>query len=346
MRTPLTWIEKVVGLFVVLILALFAAALFYTAQRHRLFQLKRPFEVFANYDKGYGLKVGAPVVINDVDGGVVTDVKLVRAERVQVVNEEQKKLGTLVRVTIRVEDDFAEFLGYRTKANVVRPPIGSSSIELLSEGPPGSLRLGATIESMVEESLFEKLAKVRDDIFAVREQILRTLQDLQKIIENVRITTDALARGEGTIGRAIEDPAMSEDVAASIREARAMIEHLRAVAENANGASGRIPAISREAQGLVEDARAAVRKVDASLAELPAIVSSLERVLAEVEKIAANFREASGGAPELVRKADRGLLEANRLIQAAQKNFLIRGGLPERRPPESGAEIPPRGGSR
>src|SRR5262245_30378537 len=76
MRTPITWIEKVTGFFVLLIIALLVAALFVTAQRHNVFGFYEAHEVDLYLKTGYGLKKGSPVVLADVEVGVVNDLYL------------------------------------------------------------------------------------------------------------------------------------------------------------------------------------------------------------------------------------------------------------------------------
>jgi hypothetical protein len=46
-------------------------------------------------------------------------------------------------------------------------------------------------------------------------------------------------------------------------------------------------------------------------------------------------------APDLVRKVDASLDEAQRLLQAAQRNFLLRGSLPARLPRPTDAVVRP-----
>ncbi len=340
MKTPLTWIEKVVGIFVVVILALFVAALFATARRHDLFQLTKPFEIHAFLKQGYDLQVGAPVVLNGVSAGAVTAVRLVsEAER------DPRFFDRMVRVTIRVEREFTDFLSPKTTALVERPPIGSPRIVLQSDPKHrvhGRLEPGAYIEASSEESLAEKLAAIRGDVEAVKEDVLKTLRDLQAIIANVKQSTDAIAAGTGPLGRAIHDPALAEEIAAGVRAARETLEELRAMAADLRGPARET---ARESEALVRDLRATVARVERSIDPIPDVIASVDRTLRHVEELAANLREASAGVPEVVRKADRGLEEANRAIEAAQKSFLLRGNLPPRPAIETEAEAFPRPGA-
>lgn len=346
MRTPLTWIEKTVGLFVVLILALLATALFFTARRHSMFQLRKPFEIFTFLDTGRGLKTGAPVKINEVEAGVVTAVEIVPEGK-----RDPKHFDKMVRVTIRVESEYPQFLSRKTRA-IVKPPVPAvEPAHIVLESDPrdrasGRLDAGAVIDAEVEPSIFEKLAGIKEDVAAVKDDVLKTLRDIQGIIANVKESTDAIATGRGAIGRAIHDTALGDDVASSVATLRAALEELRALAANARTASEPVTATAQDARALVADVRAAVAKVDRAVEPLPGVIASAERALRDVEVMVRNLREASGGIPEIVRKADRGLEETNRTIEAAQKSFLLRGNLPPRPAAASEAEALPRAGGR
>lgn len=364
MRTPLTWIEKVVGVFVVAVLALLATTLFVTAQKHNVFNLRQPYEIKMFLKAGYGLKTGSPVKIQEVDAGVVTTVKLSHeSERDQHVEHFDRN----VLVILRLNGDFPDFLSVSTTAIVKQNPLSGSSIELQTDPKYlqnkgqqdaahhklfAEFRNGKWVETRVaeidaeaEDSLFDKLAKIKDDVASVKDKVIQTLDDLTTIIQNVRGMTQGIEDQEGVIGRTIHDTEMAYEISRALANARVITEDLKVVAANASRASEPVPAAAEEAKELVKDARGAVQKADRALEPLPAVVASVERALADVEVLVRNLREASSGIPEIARKADRGLAETTRTIEAAQRSFLLRGNLPERPAVPSESEALPRGGA-
>jgi hypothetical protein len=83
------------------------------------------------------------------------------------------------------------------------------------------------------------------------------------------------------------------------------------------------------------------RAASAALEDLPAILEVTERTLALAEELTRDLRAASRYAPELARKVDASIEEANRLVDAAQRSVLLRGALPERSRPRTEAEVRP-----
>lgn len=348
MTTPLTWMEKVVGLFVLLIVLLLSAALFVTAQRRRIFEFEKPLVVKTIVERGYELKPGAPVLINEVEAGSVSDVALADDGR--------------VILTIRVEGRFKQHVGKparevgdaRGSAVIVdRPPIGSPKINIISAHPEERFPLEkfpeeVYLDATVPPSVIDKFAGVTDDIGAVKNQVIKTLEDVAAIIENIRATTEPIAAGRGTVGTLIHDEEMARSVTQMVKDARDVTANLKAVTDD-------LRAVSAEArprvEGMMTEADVAVRRVgetmktvDALLADVMRLVATVTTALGEAEAIVHNIRLATDGLPEAMRKTDRALAEANRVIDAVKRNILIRGNLEPVAAPAREAEAVPRMG--
>ncbi len=348
MTTPLTWIEKVVGVFVTLILALLAAALFVTAQRRQLFEFEKPLVVKTIVDRGYELKPGASVLINEVEAGSVSDVALADDGR--------------VILTIRVEGRFKQHVGKparevgdaRGSAVIVdRPPIGSPKINITAAHPEERYSLKSFpdevyLDATVPPSVLDKLAGVKDDIGAVKDQVISTLEDVKAIIENVRATTEPLAKGRGTVGKLLHDEEMARSVQQMVADARDLTANLKAVSEDLRAVSAEVKPrahdVLTEVDAAVHQASDTLKTLDALLADVMALVATVTKALGEAEAIVHNIRMATDGLPEIVRKSDRALAEANRVIDSLKRNILIRGNLDPVAAPPREAEAVPRGG--
>src|SRR5262245_61980390 len=185
MRTPIGWFERAVGAFVVVAMVVLVAALFNSARKENFFRFEDPFEVYTFVKKGYGLRTGATVLIRDVEAGVVTDVKLVHTS---TDSKGVVRAGETVQVTMHIFRDFPEFLTTRTRARVPRPPIGSAAIELVADQILGEpLKRKASIDQLEEEpeSLDEKIAKIKDDVKQVKDELVATLRGAQGTIVDI-----------------------------------------------------------------------------------------------------------------------------------------------------------------
>lgn len=334
MRTPVTWIEKVTGLFVLVVLGLLVAGLFVTAQKHNVFGLYESHVLYAYLKGGYELKKGSPVRFADIEAGVVNDLY-----PVELSPYPDRK----VKLELRIEGKFTKFIPEGTKAKIDRQIVGGTRIDLIPptmtanmpEPPP--LPNKAVVEVEVPQSLMEKVASLKEDVATIKEEVVATLRTVQKIVDNVKIVTDGLVTGKGLAGRLLQDEQMGAQVAATLADVRTAVADVKETLKNVRGGSESVPAATTN----VRDATA---KVNALMDELPKIVASLERTLADVEVIVANVREASGAVPEVARKTDKAVSEANRTIEAVQKVPPVSWGMPEQKHPLSEHEALPRGG--
>lgn len=339
MRTPVGRIEVAAGGFLAVVAVLVVLALFGSMRRTNLLDVFRArLVITAIADDAYGASVGSPVKVRDVEVGTVTEVALV---------PEQTASGKPVRIRMRVQPNAAAFLGDQTVAVIVRPPFGSgmppfgtSSIELRSAGT-SPLALGAVIAAEGEDSMVSTFAKLRGDVFAIREQLVTTLQSLSGTLDNMRTLTDGLAHGRGFAGRMLSDEKTADALAALLSDARAATAELRGVASDVKGASAQAPALVRGASETNDEAKKLLARLDKAMDALPTIVASAERTLAAAEQLTGTLQVAASHAPELARKVDSSLDETNRLVEAAQRNFLLRSTLPDRPTLRTGADVRP-----
>src|SRR5688500_4050426 len=101
MRTPITWVEKVVGVFVLLVVVAVVSALFMAARKQNIFGTTKTHVIHTFLETGAGVKEGTPIKLKGVDVGAVTDMKLVELSPVP---------GKLIKVDMLIQDDFWRFL--------------------------------------------------------------------------------------------------------------------------------------------------------------------------------------------------------------------------------------------
>jgi methyl-accepting chemotaxis protein len=106
-------------------------------------------------------------------------------------------------------------------------------------------------------------------------------------------------------------------------------------------ATARAPDLEKGAEQSADELRKTLVRVNQVLDSVPRIVATAERTLATTEELVEQLRVASSYAPELARKADVSIDETNRLVEAAQKNFLIRSTMADRNNPPTESEVRP-----
>jgi ABC-type transporter Mla subunit MlaD len=339
MRTPISRIETITGAFLSAVGALLLIALFVSARRTSLADLFRSgFVITAVTEDGFGAATGSPVKVRDVEVGSVTEVALVNDPRWP---------GKPVRIRMQIQTSAARLLQDQTVARIVRPPFGSgmppfgtSSIDLLTAGT-APLVNASTIQAEGEDSMVSTFAKLRGDVQAIREQFVATLADFSGTLANMRTLTDRMVQGKGIVGRALNDDATAETLDKMLHNASAATDDLRKIAQDMKTATAHAPELAKGAEQTTEELRKVLARVDQVLDSVPRIVATAERTLATTEELVEQLRTASTYAPELARKADVSIDETNRLVEAAQKNFLIRSTMSDRISPPTESEVRP-----
>lgn len=339
MRTPVTRIERATGLFLLIVTMLGVLAVVGAGRRSEIVEVFRAgFVISAVTESAYGAAVGSPVKVHDVEIGSVTSVRLV---------DDPAHPGKPVRITMRLRSSAAKFLKDKTVAVVVEPPLGSgmppfgtSSVLLRSAGDR-PLLAGAVVQAEAQESMVATFAKMSRDVSEMRGQMNAAIGEMGSTFVNLRKLTDALAHGQGLAGRMMTEAQLADDLEGMLKEARAAsIDARRAFSETER--------LTKEMSGFTKDARAATQqgvkvftRVDHALDDVPKLLATTERTMALAEQLVIELRQATRTAPELARKVDVSVEEATRLVEAAQRNFLLRGALPERVTPRTETVVRP-----
>jgi ABC-type transporter Mla subunit MlaD len=327
MTTPVTWIEKVTGLFVLLAAAFLGAVVFISARKHNVLGMAQTHVIHGWLRSGNDLKKGSKVMLYDVESGIV--------DALQIFDDPPERYRDCrVKVTMRIDGEFAPHLFVGTRAVVHKGPEilggGRITLEIPTHTAEADERVplpdGATIDVDVPLSFMEKVASLKGDVEQIKVEVVQTLKDLQKSIENVRVITDGLATGKGVAGRVLQDEGMARDLVDTVGTVKETVAELKETVKNARAATEPVAGVTR--------------RIDE---ELPKVLASVERTLADVEALVANLREASGAAPEIARKADRTMADADRAIQGVERVPPIRWALPDPKPVVSEHEALPRG---
>lgn len=339
MRTPVTRFEKLTGAFLVATGLLLVVALAGAFRRQRFSDLfAEQFIVSAVADDAYGTAVGSPVKLHDVEIGSVQAVEL---------DEEPAHPGKSVKIRMAIQPRAARFLRDRTIARILRapfgsgmPPFGTSSIELVAEGT-AQLAPNATIEALGEESLIATMLSMRRDFEGLRDKATPMLDRLSAALDDVHVITTAIARGDGFAGRMLNDARTADDLSSMLRDAKSVTGDLKGMTAALKVAVAKAPALAEGAEETSREVQKTLARVNALLETMPRIVATMDRTLAAAEELTANLRTASTAAPDLARKVDVSIDETNRLVEAAQRNFLLRATLPDRPTPRTEAEVRP-----
>lgn len=345
MRTPVSPQERATGLFLGVVLLMIVGSALATGYRIDILDVFREgFVVQAAASEGHGAVVGSPVKVRGVELGAVTRVEL---------RNDPAFPGRPVWLTMRLHPSAEPFLSAGMEAIIVEPPLGSgmppfgtAAVELRSEKgeekqPRTPLARRSILLARGEPSMVHTMALMADNVSALRTEMLKSIEEMGSTFSNMHHLTEALSRGEGVAGRLMTDRKLANDLDAMISDARATTTDMRRLVAEMSRVAQKFPEPLAEMRNLSRDGQKTLVRLDGTLDALPRLLASTERTLAASEELVANLRKTAGYAPELARKVDLSLEETSRLVEAAQKNFLLRNNLPQRPTIRTEAEVRP-----
>lgn len=188
--TPVTWEEARVGLLILAALVVLAAGVFFVGSTGHVFGER--FRLVTLMNSASGLAPGAAVQLAGQNVGQVARVDLIPPEQ-------RSEEGEAVAVTLAVNRAVAPQIRTDSRAHVQTQGLLGDRLINISAGSPDAPRLspGDTLESL------EPL-----DYQAVLNEASGAVSNLTSVARNLSELTERIARGEGTAGRLLLDPAL------------------------------------------------------------------------------------------------------------------------------------------
>lgn len=188
--TPLTWEEARVGFLILGALAVLAAGVFFVGSAGLVFGER--FRMVTLMQSASGLSTGAPVQLAGQNVGQVAGVELIPPDQ-------RPAEGQAVAVTLAVNRSVAPQIRADSRAHVQTQGLLGDRLVNISPGsrdaPP--LSEGDTLQAV------EPL-----DYQAVLDEASGAVSNLTSITRDLSGLTERIARGEGTAGRLLLDPAL------------------------------------------------------------------------------------------------------------------------------------------
>jgi phospholipid/cholesterol/gamma-HCH transport system substrate-binding protein len=263
------------GVFVVLGVVLFTAALFMIGERRLLFENR--FPIYTEYAKLGELETGAVVRVAGMDAGEVTEIQipatpsgkfrikmelredlhqLIRQDSVATTQTEGLVGGIFVNVT-KGSDRAA-----RVPENGVIPSHEPFSIaDLLQQASDTVSMVTMTVEALrgdaetavqqiaaTASDAHDMLTEIRPDLIEMTRNASRISADAQSIVASVN-------EGKGTIGKLVNDDGLYVQVRQIADQAKTVMENVKQVTDETRRAVADFRSSDGPAQGLMSDMR-------------------------------------------------------------------------------------------
>lgn len=274
--------EIVVGAFMFIILVILLTVTVVISQ-NKFFE--KSYNLTATFPNIGGLKEGEPIFVRGVKVGFVEKI---------MIAEDSNGVDVSMRLTrqFRLHEDYEIFVEASSMLGGMRLVIDEGSPQLATldeaqmqalEGRPARdvLREAAEVVEMIRESLVEQ----------------GTLDNISGIASNLREITDKVKRGEGTVGRLINQEGLYEEALVLVENLGEASGDLQAVAKDAKEISARLAAGEGTLGKLLS-------KDEAMYANLTNTVEQLSHASTDARSIMARLEKGEGTIGRLLSSDD------------------------------------------
>lgn len=199
------------GVFIIVGIILFFMAIFIIGKQKNLFD--PVFTLTSNFRNVSGLQVGNTVRFSGINVGTV--------DNIRIIND------STVKVNMLIKKDVQRFIKSDSQAGIGSEGIIGDKVVVLSQGSYDSKivkdgQLIASSEPVETDAIMESLAITADNAAVASEEITDILIKINK--------------GEGTLGRLIQDKQMAENIDATLdnlkRSSKGLEENMEAAKHN------------------------------------------------------------------------------------------------------------------
>ena len=321
------YINQVTGAFVLLALLISGVGIYMVGQVQHWFERTVAIGLLLPEEGCYGLKPGAVVMVMGTEAGEVTDIEITPDDR--------------MTARMAVRQDFARFIGTDSRATIKRTlgVAGDAFVEISGRrGQP--LPTGALIETVVDRAvsdmLQETLEQIRTEALPAMRgirlaaenhaQLVVTLEEpILKALETLNSIAAKIDKGEGLASRALAEKRMADDVSNMIKQANITLEETGTAAKELQAAAAQIGKSTGKLHETIEQFPETVQRANATLEDIHKISENLIRVTALMPDTIKNINDQLKLLSGVIIQAQTTLREIQRLTEATQRHWLIRG---------------------
>jgi len=337
------WAQLRVGITVIIAAAVLAILIFLMTGSGGFFTPK--IEILAYFDDAQGIRIGAPVNLQGVPIGNVTDVRVVEhgTTPVQVRMKITKKIAAEIPVDSTSALTHAGVLG-ETFVNIDRTTAKSKQTvhagsELVVKESPNFQDVIRTTNSSLQnvDVLIRRIDRIVTFIESGQGSIGKLIYDqelynrLNSTLNEVQAMVNTISSGKGSIGKLINSDELYNKANDSVDKLNKIIDEIQA----GNGTVGKLlkdPTLYNNANQTIAKANSLMEDINqgkgaiGKLAKDEQFAAKLDNTISKLSLILNDMQEGKGSAgmllkdPSLYTNTGQMLVEGRKLVQAMREN--------------------------
>ena len=332
--------NEAVGLFVLMAVLVFAAALLYSGQVRKWFKPGETLKVVLPQDGLFGLMEGSSVEILGTVAGEVTDI---------IIDPNQR-----IYADVRIDREMVPFVRKDSTA-VIRKTFGIAGDAYLDIsrgfGQPLDWEeavIIAVADRKATESIGELIDEMRAKVFpviddaheairvflAVAKELTASGDEFEQLLASLNSISGKISRGEGSIGRLLTEDQLVKDLENLISQISQELKHVDPILSDLKVTMRNVSELSVNINEQSKDLPQISQSFKDTLASVEAVMADLSRSTPQLPKIAKNVSDATDSVPVLVLQIQQVMVDLELLIKQLQSHWLF-GGKPQETPGRS-----------
>jgi virulence factor Mce-like protein len=310
--------ETVVGIFVVASLVALLFMVLIVARQEGLFQ--EYVEYRAIFKNVSGLKPGSEVHLAGVTVGNVLNTVINPDGNIVVIFQVSKKYSDRIRQDSKATIGFMGLLGEKsldlTPGSLHKPVIAPNGLVASVEPLDITQILAKTAPSL------QDLQKVLNNLVSITESLAGPEGDFKKIMADLREIVSKVNRGKGTLGMLVNDAALYRETTQTATTANKLLTEFDQSVFGALQVNS--PEFKKKVQQTAENLQATISRASETANRLPGILQKLDSFLTNLDK-------AGKGLPGLVTQGETAFGDLDTTTKAFQRSWLLRRYVPQPR---------------
>ena len=315
--------ETIVGIFVVASLAALLVMILIVAQQEGLFQKYVKYRtIFKNVS---GLKPGSEVHLAGLTVGSVLTTAVNPEGSIVVTFQVVKKNSDRIREDTRSTIGFMGLLGDKsldlTAGSLSKAPIPPQGLVVAVEPLDITQIMGQAGPAL------EDLQKILSNLRTVTDDLAEPAGDARKILAEVKDIVTKANAGKGSLGKLLNDPALYRDSADAVAQLRKLAGDL----EKGKGVVNTLlhdQAFKNQTVKTMAELHATFANLSLTSADLKEAMARLPDITKKLESFVANLDKAGKGLPGLVTEGQTLFGDADQAAKAANQSWLLRSNVP------------------
>lgn len=337
-------LARVIGLFVFSAMGVLIIVILSIDGQHNFFSGRYSIHIALN--QGFGLMEGSPVDIAGVEVGSIKSIRFNSQNKIDVTAEIQNKYKEKIR-----SDSVATVVSRGLMGNTaVSITIGSASMSIVEDGGSisgtGMSKTNGIMGGI--NPLLMKANKAIDNVIYLTSILDKPLVRIDHILKNLDEVSEEIIDGKGNLGALLKDKDLYANLTTMVKSSQRLLINVEKAVNNIELASQLFPELINKAElsmtkinkstekmpRLLSDGQELISNIKNSSDDFNKLIRDSNEQIRRISEILEDFKDTSSELPNLIRASKENIDEITRIVEGAEKNWIIKGFLERKKKEE------------